>query len=341
MRPFMTSAPFGSSCEAKSLDRDVFLVSKSSKPKMQPRNRFHMPLPPEIIQMIYDFLEDDDVINLSRVIYIGPCPEWWEQLRAKYMLPDDSDIQANMTTLVENLRKMPQSRYPKTVNYRTIWKNMELVRDTMRYPTVWHELSATAPVGHHMILENNGNSSRFSIHLPERLYLVLIFAESEGVQFLCGIILNGLLIGHEEGTWSPVSVNSFRGLRAFSIKDGFVGIQVNDFGAWKTQWHGGYPPASSHTQLQLEWNSPDYELVISYDVCLIFKTFLRLTIANIQTGSQNHRARNSFWALIRLGMKNAASLIHQLSLFLPESNEFSYNAILNPRNTRKFPILLS
>lgn len=164
------------------------------------------------------------------------------------------------------------------------------------YPTIWHELSATAPVGHHMILENNGNSSRFSIRLPERFYLVLIFAESEDVQYLCGIVLNGLLIGHDEGIWSCVSVNSFRGLRAFSIKDCFVGTQVNDSGAWKEQWHGGCPPASSHTQLQLEWNSPDYELVISHNVCLIFKTLLRLPIANIQAGNQNNRARNSFWA---------------------------------------------
>lgn len=38
-----------------------------------------------------------------------------------------------------------------------------------------------------------------------------------------GIISNGLLIDHEEGTRSCVVVNSLRGLRVASTKDSFVG----------------------------------------------------------------------------------------------------------------------
>ncbi|OQE70217.1 hypothetical protein PENNAL_c0119G10525 [Penicillium nalgiovense] len=267
LHPFLTEAPFGSKHEASSLDHDIFSIVKSADHKMGSRNRFYIPLPPEVIHMIYDFLvDDDDVVNLSKVLHIGPCPKQWKYLAAKYMLADDLDPKANMSTLIENLQQMPRSRYPKTVNYRTIWNNMELVRDVMAHPTMWDELSATAPVTHHMTLENNGDSSRFAIRLPGYSKLVFIFEKSDIVQYLCGIVLNGLLIGHEEGTWSCVSVNSLRGLRVASTKDSFVGIQVKDADSWEGQWLGGCPPEGSHTQIQLEWNSSDCDLVVSYNI---------------------------------------------------------------------------
>ena len=270
LHPFLTEAPFGTKHEANTLDHDVFSVLKSAGHEMGSRNRFDIPLPPEVIHMIYDFLvDDDDVVNLSKVFCIGPCSKRWKYMAAKYMLADDLDPKANVSTLIENVQQMPRSRYPKTANYRTIWNNMELIRDVMAHPTEWDELSATAPVTHHMTVENNGGSSRFAIRLQGYSKLVFIFGKSDGLQYLCGIVLNGLLIGHEEGAWGCVSVNSLRGLRVASTKYSFVCIQIKDAGSWKTQWPGGCPPEGSHTETHLKWNSSDCDLVVSYNVCFV------------------------------------------------------------------------
>lgn len=110
-----------------------------------------MSLPPELIQMVYRFLtNDEDVINLSTVLHVEPCLEQWKELGYKYMLVDDLDPRANVTTLIQNVQRMPQDRYPKTVSYRVIWDNMELVRRVMENCICWQELPKTTPVIRHV-----------------------------------------------------------------------------------------------------------------------------------------------------------------------------------------------
>lgn len=77
-------------------------------------------------------------------------------------------------------------------------------------------------------------------------------------------MINGFLIGHEDGAWKSVHVKSLKGLEVASVKDCLVGIQIKERDSWQATWHGDCPPSSLHTQV--EWKFFDDELVISHNV---------------------------------------------------------------------------
>ena len=54
--------------------------------------------------MVYRFItNDEDVINLSTVLYVELYLEQWKELGYKYMLIDDLDPRANIITLIQNI----------------------------------------------------------------------------------------------------------------------------------------------------------------------------------------------------------------------------------------------
>lgn len=263
LSPFMTKAPFQQ--ETDSLDFDVCSVLKPEYRRKEVRARFCLPLPTEIIQRIYRFLDDEeDIINLDDVLLIGPCLEQWRELGYKFMLADDLDPRMNVITLIQNTRRRPQGRYPKTANYRTIWRNIELIWRVMESPLVTENLARNAPVLHHVKHEDHHGCVRHAIMLPGTLYIVFMFKECQDLQTLCGMVFNGRLIGHEGPIWKPVYVTFLKGLKIASLGKHIVGIQIRDSFGWQPTWHGDCLHRSSYTTF--EWASRSSELVASYDV---------------------------------------------------------------------------
>ncbi|KAJ5292149.1 hypothetical protein N7478_001400 [Penicillium angulare] len=218
--------------------------------------------------MIYNFLDkEEDLINLASLMETKPTSAHWNHWAYKYMLHDDLDPEANVTTVIRNLQKMPQERYPKTVNYRTIWDNMELVRGVMERPVSWQSLLDTSPADQRESTETSGQF-RCSITVPENAYITFVFNdEAEGhAERLRGISINGLLLGHSEGRWHSVHVNFLRGLRVASIGNHYAAIQVKDSERWRHEWFGECPTHSS--LVQIEWDTPNCKLVVSYNVSL-------------------------------------------------------------------------
>ena len=230
--PFMTEAPFPE--EVHSLDLDVFAVLKSACRKKEVRNRLTICLPPEIIQWIYRFFdEEEDIVNLNDVLYIGPCEEQWSELGYKYMLEDDLDPKVNIRTLIRNLQRKPPDRYPKTTNYRIIWRNIELLLTAMQNPLVVENLSLNAPVPHHVQHGDGPDCVRYAVRLHTRLHMIFLFKNFGDLEILCGIAFNGQLVGHEGPIWKPVQVTSLKGFKVVTVEKHFVGIQIKDGSGWQ------------------------------------------------------------------------------------------------------------
>lgn len=77
----------------------------------------------------------------------------------------------------------------------------------------WQELPKNTPVIRHVSHGDLYNSHRYAMKIPEDSYTAFIFDESRDVQRLRGIMINGFLIGHEDGAWKSVHVKSLKGLK--------------------------------------------------------------------------------------------------------------------------------
>lgn len=227
LTPFIiTQAPFPQ--EADQLDYDIFATLKpalydndsnsNSAAAESPdiKTAVVLSLPVELIFKIYDLLEaEEDIVNLSDVIGIGPLPEIWKELGEKYMLAPDLDPRANVSTLIRNFQRRPKERYPRTTNYRVIWKNMELLKARMDDAPIVNTLSDEE-------LNLGGNTipcEGYRIRLPRKkdMFLTAVFnvdANSFGKR-ICGIGFNGKIIGN--GALGSKTV-AFSGLRAFGAK---------------------------------------------------------------------------------------------------------------------------
>jgi hypothetical protein len=101
--------------ESDDLDSDAFVILEDGGKERKERGQFPVALLPEIIQRIYRSLDqDEDILNLDQVLSIEPGLEKWRALAYKYGLANDADIKANIRTLLGNLKRKPQDRYPYT-----------------------------------------------------------------------------------------------------------------------------------------------------------------------------------------------------------------------------------
>lgn len=263
LSPFMQEAPFCD--ESDTLDLDVFMTFKTASRKEKTQRPLYIPLPPEAIQRIYRFLDrEEDIINLDDTLSVGPCPKQWRELGFKYMLADDLDPRENIKTLIRNLQEQPKSRFPKTTNYRIIWANVEILWTVMDTLLVITNVPADALVAHGIKVDDYHNSVRYAIGLRGAHYIIFMFSETQDIQVLCGIAINGRTIGHEGPIWRFVQVTSLTGLRIAYVENHFVGIQIKDNLSWQDKWHGERPEYSACTTF--EWDSRSSEIVASHDV---------------------------------------------------------------------------
>lgn len=263
LSPFMQEAPFCD--ESHTLDLDVFMTFKAASRKEKTQSPLYIPLPPEAIQRIYCFLDrEEDIVNLDDALSVGPCPKQWRELGYKYMLADDLDPRENIKTLIRNLQEQPESRFPKTTNYRIIWANAEILWTVMDTLLVITNVPADASVTHGIKVGDYQNSVRYAIGLCGAHYIVFMFNETQNIQFICGIAINGRTIGHEGPIWRFVHVTSLTGLRIASVENHFVGIQIKDTLSWQDKWYGECPEISACTTF--EWDSRSSEVVASHDV---------------------------------------------------------------------------
>ena len=262
LRPFLTQVPFDE--ETTSLDLDIFAISKSGSSRGSLQERLDLPLPPEMIRMIFFSLQsEEDLISLGPFMSAKPSSEHWGYWAHKHMLANDLDPETNVTTLIQNLQRMPQERYPKTVNYRTTWDNIELLRKVMEKPTVWRELLDSS------VEPQETTSHTFDLirglgEVPEDVYMSFIFDDEAAIQRLVGISFNGLLVGCDNRAWYSVHVNFLRGLRIASIGHDIVGVQVKDSVDWREHWYGVCLPESS--LVHIEWQAHNAKLLVSHNV---------------------------------------------------------------------------
>ncbi|KAJ6076667.1 hypothetical protein N7499_008648 [Penicillium canescens] len=258
----MEQAPFYG--EFHFLDLDVFMAFKSACRKDRAQRPLCIPLPPETIQRIYRFLDrEEDVVNLDGVLSVGPCPKQWRELGFKYMLADDLDPRENIRTLFRNLQQQPRNRFPKTTNYRIIWANVEILWSVMDTPLLLANVPASASVLHGIKLDDNHNSTRYTIGLHGAHYFVFMFRESQDIQVLCGMAINGRLVGYEGPIWQSVQVTSLTGLEIASVENGLVGIRIKDTLSWHDKWYGHCPVNSA--RVTFEWHPRSSEIVASHD----------------------------------------------------------------------------
>ena len=285
LSPFMQEAPFCD--ESHTLDLDVFMNFKAASRKEKTQSPLYIPLPPpKAIQRIYCFLDrEEDIVNLDDALSVGPRPKQWRELGFKYMLADDLDPRENIKTLIRNLQEQPESRFPKTTNYRIIWANVEILWTVMDSLLVLTNVPADASVTHGIKLGDYQNSVRYAIGLCGAHYLVFMFDETQDTQFLCGIAINGRTIRHEGPIWRFVQVTSLTGLRVASVKNHFAGIQVKDDLSWQDKWHGEHPENSARTTF--EWDPRSIEIVVSHDVGSFAQLFCeKVSLTNDRQGNK-------------------------------------------------------
>lgn len=265
------SAPFP--VEADHLDADIF---SALRPELYGSahscRRMIIPLPVELVQRIYDLLTtEEDVVNTCDVFHIGPSRELWRRLGQKYLLAGDLDASVNVSMLVRNLQTLPSTRYPRTTNYRVIWDNCELLKNKMEDTPIITPLSGGGGG------TRSRPRSRSLVSLPRDIHVSFLFTEdlipNLGVTLgvLCGIVLNGRLIG-AEGDWEESSViESLIGFGIVSVGNPArcVGVRILDGSAQRR--FGGYlgnTTSSSHC-LEFKWNE-GCQLIVEHDVGLTF-----------------------------------------------------------------------
>lgn len=258
---FLRPVPFRD--EPHTLDNDIFAILKSKPAAVRHRTLANIPLPPETLQLIYSFLTNEyDIINLRLVLPIGPSWQQWKDLGRKYMLKDDLDPEINITILLQNLEQMPESRYPRTANYRTVWDNIELIREIMENPIKTQKLPDNVEISRRATCGKATNFIRMSIELPQILYLAFVSDKISGTPRLCGMMINGLMIGSQDGTWNSAQATCLRELRVVIANDCIAGMHLKDRIGWQDPWEGQLPDARSQS---LKLYCGDDKLVVSYD----------------------------------------------------------------------------
>lgn len=267
LSPFLTPIRFAA--PTGELDPDITVLTQAVKDDTEQGGNFPIPLLPDIIQIVYTFLDhEDDVVSLATVTGCDPPLRRWREFGRKYRLDrsensaERPDYRSNVENIVRRLWRNRPDRFPKTTNYRTVWDNVQLVVQAMENPLVLAEVPMDATVPHGRVLNSvpSGTSTRFAVSAKELSRLTFIF----DIRGLTGVILNGVLVGRRGPYWSSVSVNNIKGLHIATFDGHFVGIQVRDGSTWQPRWHGRLPRDGDF--YRLEWESSLTELVVSFNV---------------------------------------------------------------------------
>ncbi|KAK6828864.1 hypothetical protein RU639_003358 [Aspergillus parasiticus] len=105
MFPFLTQAPF--TCPTGDLDVNIFVVMRDEGVKAINGGHFPIVLPPEVIQKIYSFLDQEDIVNLREALHYGPSPRQWNECGRKYNLDASADSEFNVRTPVKKILRNP------------------------------------------------------------------------------------------------------------------------------------------------------------------------------------------------------------------------------------------
>lgn len=205
-------------------------------------------LPTEVIQVVYGFLSDaKDVVNLMEASMFTPSASQLLSLGRRYLIADDSPIRGATSAetvdrtrwLLWNLQFRPQS-LPSTLNYKTVWDNVELVDQKLRQtlqgktpdpstqPFRRHTAHATMPGGTPIekCLRIVGNVSKASFY----------FSPVRDELYLCGLGFDDRSVGYESEFVIRVSVTQLRGLILASDGVGFTSVKVKDGDSFRENW---------------------------------------------------------------------------------------------------------
>ncbi|KAB8212970.1 hypothetical protein BDV33DRAFT_210656 [Aspergillus novoparasiticus] len=260
MFPFLIQAPF--TCPTGDLDANIFVVMLDEGSKAIDRGHFPILLPPEIIQKIYSFLDqEEDIVNLSEVLHYGPSPRQWNELGRKYNLDASADSEFNVRTLVKKILRNPPGRYPRTAHYRTVWNNVRMIATAMERPIDLVPVPRHINVPYAAVLDRSlpNMAKRYAIPTKDVSHLTFTF---NGF-ILSGIIFNGTLVGCPGQIWVSVRVAGLKGLHVAALGGCFVATLIKDMNDWQRRWHGQCP--ENGTFSRLEWESSRSSLLISHD----------------------------------------------------------------------------
>ncbi|KOC07048.1 hypothetical protein AFLA70_559g000451 [Aspergillus flavus AF70] len=262
LSPFMLKVPFQLSTGR--LDHDVFVPVKDVEgPQPQPSSHF-LRCPTEIIHKIFSYLNRDrDVFSFWEYLGKAPSPMQHREIGHRYQLRDDALMEISVPILLKNIFQSPAARYPYAANYIVVLENTQILVESVEKPLKPVPVPRNVRLSNAATLPETELSVRYAVLAQDVGFISLWFDSLGQFPSLCGIVLNGHLIGRLGSVQHAVRVKKLKGLHIAIIGDHIVAVRIKDMGGWLQSWCGVCPSEGNFTCLQ--WDSPQSELVVSHN----------------------------------------------------------------------------
>ena len=204
-------------------------------------------LPTEIIQVIYRCLDDwKDVASLTEAALTPPSTNQLRSLSKKYLVANspflcDTEASSLERTnwLLWNLRTYPES-FPHTLNYGTIWDNVDLIREKLKQPVFGSDRPQRSMPTRHRVAATKRTSEVYAKTLtvggPKKV--TFHFSHIKDKKYLCGFGFDDKVVGYTADSSIIVPVRQFRGVLLASDSYGFTAVRVKDGDSWSGRWYG-------------------------------------------------------------------------------------------------------
>lgn len=204
-------------------------------------------LPTEIIQAIYRCLDNwRDVASLTEASLTPPSPNQLRSLSQKYLVANSPFLCETEASSLEranwllwNLRTHPIS-FPHTLNYGTIWDNVDLIREKLNQPVFGTDRPPVVRPTRHRVAAtkrtNEVHTKTLTVDDPAKITFHFSYVKDK--RYLCGFGFDDKVIGYTADSSIIVPVRRFRGMLLASDSHGFTAVRVKDGTTWSDCWYG-------------------------------------------------------------------------------------------------------